>query len=118
MKLLLPLLPFKPWRVFAGDLSLIQIAGVIQGSALHLCGDTGTLHLALMTGTRTVAWFWPNPGRTAWAPEGRGHRTIVGHNESGRQYLCGIGTGELVQAVQAVLTETEVSPPLEKTTQP
>ena len=103
MESLLPLLPFKPWRVYAGNLNLIQLAAVIHHSALHLCGDTGTLHLALMTGTRTVSWFWPNPGRQAWVPEGKGHRTIVGHSEPDKQFLCGIQTGELVQAAGAVL---------------
>ena len=43
------LLPQKPWRVFAGQLNLTQLAAVIQHSALHFCGDTGTLHLAAMT---------------------------------------------------------------------
>jgi hypothetical protein len=38
---LLALLPQKPWRVFAGNLNLTQIAAVIQHSALHFCGDTG-----------------------------------------------------------------------------
>ena len=108
MELLLPLLPVKPWRVFVGDLSLVQIAGVIQHSALHFCGDTGTLHLALMTGAQTVSWFWPNPGRKAWAPEGKGHRTIVGHNESGNRFLCGIKTADLVQALHDILAESEV----------
>ncbi len=41
MAALLALLPQKPWRVFAGNLNLTQIAAVIKHSALHFCGDTG-----------------------------------------------------------------------------
>jgi ADP-heptose:LPS heptosyltransferase len=107
MDSLLPMLPVKPWRVFAGNLNLTQLAAVIEHSILHLCGDTGTLHLALMTGARTVSWFWPNPGRKAWVPEGKDHRTIVGHSEPDKQFLCGIQISDLLQAVGAVFTETE-----------
>jgi ADP-heptose:LPS heptosyltransferase len=108
MASLLPRLPVKPWRVFAGDLSLIQVAAVIQHSAMHFCGDTGTLHLALMAGTRTVSWFWPNPGIKVWAPADKGHRTLVGHNEPGKPYLCGIQTEELVRAPQGILDEAAI----------
>jgi ADP-heptose:LPS heptosyltransferase len=99
---LLAILPQKPWRVFAGNLNLVQVTSVIQHSALHFCGDTGTLHLALMTGARTVSWFWPNPGLKIWVPEGKQHRTIVGRNEVGKQFLCGIENDQLILAVQRV----------------
>ena len=100
---LLPLLPFKPWRVFAGNLNLMQLAAVIQHSVLHFCGDTGTLHLALMTRTPAISWFWPNPGMKAWLPLGDGYRNIVGTNEPGTKFLCRIETNELIAAVQAIL---------------
>jgi ADP-heptose:LPS heptosyltransferase len=103
MESLLALLPAKPWRVFAGNLNLMQLAAVIQRSAMHLCGDTGTLHLALMTGARSVSWFWPNPGMQVWVPTGERHRTIMGTNEQGEKYLRNVQTDALIQAVQAVL---------------
>ncbi len=109
MELLLPLLPVKPWRVFAGNLNLMQLAAVIQRSALHLCGDTGTLHLALMTGTRSVSWFWPNPGMQVWVPPGERHRTVMGTNEAGATYLGNVQTSALIQAVQAVLDAAETA---------
>jgi ADP-heptose:LPS heptosyltransferase len=118
MEKLLALLSQKPWRVFPGTLNLLQITAVIQHSALHLCGDTGTLHLALMTSTRTVSWFWPNPGLKIWIPEGKEHRTLVGQNEPGKDFLIGIKTSELIQAVQGVLTETENQKPVGKVIQP
>jgi len=100
---LLPLLPQKPWRVLAGNLNLTQLAAVIQHSRLHFCGDTGPLHLAAMTGTPTVAWFWPNPGLAQWVPTGEKYRVLVGNNEPGAPYLTKIGTGDLILAAQSVL---------------
>jgi lipopolysaccharide heptosyltransferase III len=111
MDSLIPILPFKPWRVCAGDLNLIQLAAVIHHSTLHFCGDTGTLHLALMTGARSVAWFWPNPGMQIWVPTGPRHRTVVGTNEPEANYLCNIETAGLVSAVKSILCEHASSAP-------
>ena len=103
LKALLALLPQKPWRVFAGNLNLIQLAAVIQHSALHFCGDTGPLHLAVMTNTPTVAWFWPNPGIRQWLPDGGPYRVIVGANETDLPFLSRIETKDLVDVAQSVL---------------
>ncbi len=100
---LLALLPQKPWRVFAGNLNLTQIAAVIQHSAIHFCGDTGTLHLAVMTQTPVVAWFWPNPGWREWVPAGDKYRVIVGANEHDATHLGKISTDDLITAAQSVL---------------
>jgi ADP-heptose:LPS heptosyltransferase len=100
---LLALLPQKPWRVFAGNLNLTQIAAVIRHSALHFCGDTGTLHLAVMTQTPVVAWFWPNPGWREWVPAGDKYRVIIGANEPGAAHLGKISTDDLIAAAQSVL---------------
>jgi ADP-heptose:LPS heptosyltransferase len=101
---LLALLPQKPWRVFAGNLNLMQIAAVIKNSALHFCGDTGTLHLAVMTQTSVVAWFWPNPSLREWIPVGEKYRVIIGENPAGEKFLGLVATEELLQAAQAVLS--------------
>jgi ADP-heptose:LPS heptosyltransferase len=100
---LLALLPQKPWRVFAGNLNLLQIAAVIKYSALHFCGDTGTLHLAMMTQTPTITWFWPNPGIKAWVPAGKTCRALVGANPPGTNFLTGVSNGILIEAAQSVL---------------
>jgi ADP-heptose:LPS heptosyltransferase len=100
---LLVLLPQKPWRVFAGNLNLTQLAAVIQNSALHFCGDTGTLHLAVMTQTPVVAWFWPNPGRAEWLPAGEKYRVVAGTNPPGEKFLGGIETGKLVVEAKSIL---------------
>jgi ADP-heptose:LPS heptosyltransferase len=103
MEELLALLPQKPWRVFAGNLNLTQVAAVIRHSALHFCGDTGTLHLAVMTQTPVVAWFWPNPGLREWVPTGKKYRVIVGANEPAAAHLGKISTDDLITAAQSVL---------------
>ena len=100
---LLALLPQKPWRVFAGNLNLTQITAVIRHSAIHFCGDTGTLHLAVMTQTPVVAWFWPNPGWREWVPAGDKYRVVIGENPAGEKFLGKVKTGELIDAVKSVL---------------
>jgi hypothetical protein len=61
------------------------------------------LHLALMTGARTVSWFWPNPAMKVWLPVGKRHETVVGRNIPGEQFLRGVDNDELIGAVHAVL---------------
>ncbi len=104
MELLLKQLPFAPWRVFAGEPNLLQLAAVIQHSAAHLCGNTGTLHIAMMTGTPTVSWFRPNPGSEVWIPVGEKFRIIFATGDNPHTALQGIETAKLLAAVQAVLT--------------
>jgi ADP-heptose:LPS heptosyltransferase len=81
----------------------MQLTAVIQHGALHLCGDTGTLHLGLMTGTPTVSWFRPNPGSAVWIPVGDCYRTVFGTGNDPHAGLQGIETGRLLEAVSTVL---------------
>ena len=103
MEHLLGLLPQKPWRVLAGNLTLTQLAAVIQHGALHFCGDTGPFHLAVMTNTPTVAWFWPNPGLRQWLPSGGPFRVIVGANDPGATFLGRVATNEIIATAQSLL---------------
>lgn len=103
MQNLLAALPHRPWKVFPGNLSLVQLAAVIQHCAVHLCGDTGTLHLALLTGAPSVSWFRSRPGMSAWIPVGERHRTITTAPRAGEAPLAGIETGEIISAVESVL---------------
>lgn len=105
MENLLALLPEKPWRVFAGNLNLMQLAAVIQHSALHFCGDTGPFHLAVMTDTPTVAWFWPNPGLRQWLPNVGPFHVTVGANVPGTQFLSQISTDDLITAARRLAGE-------------
>ena len=101
---LLALLPQKPWRVFAGNLNLMQIAAVIKHSALHFCGDTGTLHVAMMMQTPIVAWFWPNPSLHGWIPAGEKCRVVIGANPPSANFVGNISIDELIRAAEAVLS--------------
>jgi len=107
MDALLKQLSRPPWRVFAGELNLLQLAAVIQHSAAHLCGDTGTLHIALMTGTPIVSWFRPNPGSEVWVPVGQKFRTIFGASNDPHAAVQGIETAKLIEAASAVLQTTK-----------
>jgi len=74
---LLPLLREPPWRVYPGTLDIAQFAAVIQSAALNLSGDTGSLHLAMMTGTPAVSWFRVHQGVREWTPEGARYRLLI-----------------------------------------
>ena len=78
MSALLASLDFQPWRVFAGDLDLLELAAIVQASCLHLGGDSGGLHVAWMTGVPTVTWFRRYDGLADWQPVGCRHRFVVG----------------------------------------
>ena len=103
MESLLKRLSRAPWRVLAGELNLLQLAAVIQHSAAHLCGDTGTLHIALMTGTPTVSWFRPNLRSQPWIPVGNYHRTLFGTEDNPHGDLQGMDTPKLLNSLEEAL---------------
>jgi ADP-heptose:LPS heptosyltransferase len=86
-------LRFAPRAVFAGDLNLVELAGVIQRAKLHAGGDSGALHVALMTGTPTLSWFRDYAGRVEWQPAGAAHRSVLGQPTAAG--LVGITAGQL-----------------------
>jgi ADP-heptose:LPS heptosyltransferase len=103
MTALLSRLTIKPWRVFPGDLSLTQLTALIQYSFLHVSGDTGTMHLAVMTNTPSVSWFFDHPGLREWMPVSRRHRSVIGTMPEGENYLQDIDPGALIAAAKSVL---------------
>ena len=101
---LVPLLATKPWQVHAGTLDIPGLAALIKGAALHLCGDTGALHLALMTGTRAVAWFrkHAHDAEHEWIPPGPDYRVLV--SDTGTEdALGGIANDNLLAAARELL---------------
>src|SRR6185369_15936809 len=51
---------------FVGKTNLKQLASLLRRSRLHLCGDTGSAHIAAALGTRVVSLFGrSNPERLA-----------------------------------------------------
>jgi ADP-heptose:LPS heptosyltransferase len=107
MKELLALLPQAPWHVFDGSLNLPQLTGVIQHSALHFGGDTGTLHLAVATQTPVVAWFWPNPGMKMWLPVSGRCRVVTGVSQPGEAFLTKIAVADLIRLGEELLAPVE-----------
>jgi ADP-heptose:LPS heptosyltransferase len=102
MSALLAALNFQPWRVFAGELDLLELAALLQSSRLHLGGDSGGLHVAWMTGVPTVTWFRRYDGLPDWQPVGALHRSVVGERTPGG--LTGIAASDLVRDVEELLT--------------
>ncbi len=75
---LLRRLTFKPDQIFEGTLSLLELAEVIDRASIHIGGDSGALHIALMCKKPTFAWFRQYEGITEWAPQGKHHLRVVG----------------------------------------
>jgi ADP-heptose:LPS heptosyltransferase len=91
-----------PWKVHAGDLDVAALAALIESSALSLSADTGSLHLAVMAGTPTVAWIRAHKGQNEWMPAGERFRVLVAEG-GGPDALHGIGNEALLEAVRQVL---------------
>jgi ADP-heptose:LPS heptosyltransferase len=65
-----------PTRVLAGRTDLRQLARMVAGAGLVICGDTGIAHLASAFGTPSVVLFGPVPA-TRWGPPDDGpHCTL------------------------------------------
>jgi ADP-heptose:LPS heptosyltransferase len=98
---LLGLLNFVPHRVFAGNLGLLELVGVLGVSRLHLGGDSGGLHVAVMAGTPTVSWFRRYAGAVEWQPDSACHQVLLGEeSDSGVQEIT---ADSLVNAVMNLL---------------
>jgi ADP-heptose:LPS heptosyltransferase len=100
---LIAALPEPPWKVFPGTLEIPDLAAVIQGAKLHLCGDSGSLHLAFMTGTPAVAWFREHVNMKEWIPEGPRYRVLVGPDGADDGALRGIEDRDLQAAALELL---------------
>jgi ADP-heptose:LPS heptosyltransferase len=82
MSALLAALDFQPWRVFPGNLDLLEFAALVKANCLHIGGDSGGLHVAWMTGVPSVTWFRRYDGLADWRPVGNRHRDVVGERAS------------------------------------
>ena len=104
MSALLATLDFQPWRVFPGNLDLLELAALVKASCLHIGGDSGGLHVAWMTGTPTVTWFRRYDGLADWRPVGNQHRDVVG--ERAPSGLEGIEISGLLARIEELLTHS------------
>jgi heptosyltransferase-3 len=92
-------LKFEPWKIFPGDLDLVELTELMRRARLHLGGDSGALHVALMAGTPTLSWFRDYEGRREWQPQGTGHYAVVLKKSAAGALEA--GPGELLSAFQA-----------------
>jgi heptosyltransferase-1 len=79
---LMDLLLFVPYRVFAGNLGLLELLAILSVSRIHLGGDSGGLHVAVMAGAPTVSWFRDYEGAVEWMPSGEAHVVLSGQAAS------------------------------------
>lgn len=74
-----------PPSSLVGRTNLKQLAAILRGAALHLCGDTGSAHIAAALGTPVVSIFGrTNPARLA--PYGQADLAL--HHRECCQELC------------------------------
>ena len=102
MSALLATLDFQPWRVFPGNLDLLELAALVKASCLHIGGDSGGLHVAWMTGTPTVTWFRRYDGLADWQLSGQNDLSLIG--ERTQEGLTGIHTSDIVEGIDGLIS--------------
>jgi ADP-heptose:LPS heptosyltransferase len=83
-----------------GQLTLRQLAALLQGARLLVSNDSGPVHLAAAVGAKAVVLFGtsnPATGPGRWGPYGEGHRVIWKPTKEA------IGVDEVFAAVRQVL---------------
>lgn len=108
-------LSFQPWKVFRGELNVIELCAVIRGAALHLSGDTGPLHLAWMLNTPSVSWFRIKHDNLEYLPPPPRHRALLAESSESRA-LVGIDTCALCDAAVDLVAATQTGEPLVQVT--
>lgn len=74
----------RPFADLSGKTDLKQLAAALEGSAVHICGDTGSGHLASALGRPVISLIGPtDPARAC--PYGQQERAIS------RRHLCSPG---------------------------
>ena len=91
---LLSNLSFIPWQVYKGNLSLVELVSVIKYSAMHFSGDTGPIHISVMTQTPSISWF-QNTKSMDWIPQGDCHKVLFGSNQTFQPNIEGV-TPEMI----------------------
>lgn len=92
-----------PWKLFRGELDIPTLAAVLQTSRLNFSGDTGSLHLAMMTGAPAIAWFRSHKGQNEWIPEEPQYRVVIAPDAGARNELHGIDNDALLAAAAELL---------------
>ena len=98
MNELLGRLSFVPWHVYSGNINLVQLVAVIKYSALHLSGDTGPMHIAVMTETPSISWFQPTFSKD-WLPASFMNVVLFGDEVAPEKNITGILIDDLLTEV-------------------
>ena len=84
---------------------IATLAAVIETAALHLSGDTGSLHLAMMTRTPALSWFRHHKGEKEWIPEARQYRVLIAPDSGPRDAVHGIDDDALFVAASEIVAQ-------------
>lgn len=98
-------------RVIAGTTGLWELAALVAGAALVVCGDTGMAHLATAYGTPSVVLFGPVPPALWGPPPDRPQHVALWAGRTGDTFadqpdpgLLRIGTGDVTAAALELLS--------------
>jgi ADP-heptose:LPS heptosyltransferase len=92
--------------VLAGRTDLMELAAVVAGAGLVLCGDTGVAHLATAFGVPSVVLFGPTPPSEWGPPPDRDRHVVLHRGERGDPHGSAPDPGLLAIAVEDVLAVT------------
>ena len=91
----------EPWRVFPGNLSILELATLIANSKVHLGGDSGAIHLAQLVGCKTVSWWRDYDCRFEWMPQGPGHFAAIGKETD--HFISNVSCDDLLEQFRLCL---------------
>jgi len=72
-----------PEASLAGGTGVLELAAVVAGASLVVCGDTGVAHLATAYRTRSVLLFGPTPPALWGPPEDRSEHMVLWSGRTG-----------------------------------
>ncbi|MER7014492.1 glycosyltransferase family 9 protein [Saccharopolyspora sp. NPDC000359] len=101
-----------PDAVLAGATGLRQLAGLVAGAKLVVCGDTGVAHLATAYRTPSVVLFGP-VAPAQWGPPADGRHIALWHGRRGDTFaaepdagLLALSAGRVIEAAEELLVAT------------
>jgi ADP-heptose:LPS heptosyltransferase len=92
--------------VLAGRTDLLELAAVVAGAGLVLCGDTGVAHLATAFGVPSVLLFGPTPPSEWGPPPDRDLHVVLHGGGRGNPHGDSPDPGLLAISVEDVLAVT------------
>jgi heptosyltransferase-1 len=109
MAALVAALRVPPLAICEGTLRTDALFSVIQGAALHVSSDTGTVHMAVAADTPSVTWFQKNPFIREYLPQGERHYAFI-TDERQPQGITTVAPAAIVEQCAAMLARTAPAP--------